>query len=478
MDITVEFISGEYSGRKFQFSQGNILIGRSADADLSLPFDVVSYEHCRFTVKADGLYLADLGSSNGTFVNGARHTSGFISFGDSVSFGENGPEAKIKFSSDGAVPSSSKSPAKSVAKTQMVATLAKALTLKVEGGKKYEFPPGKVRLGRGDDCEIKLDHAMVSRVHAEINFIPPVISIKDLNSTNGTYLNGNRISTADLKFGDKLTIGDNGPQIVVGEGAPIKKKASTKAFKVILPILFVALLLGAAYQYLYQPWMEKKRIANQTLQDYVTARLMKLSADLGDPQDEIPLIFVESTVKYIKKYTSNLRNWYEISLERSEQHIGMVRRLLRGSGLPEEFAYLAFVESGYDTSITSPAGARGLWQFMPATARDFGLKVQKGGIDERVDPKKSTEAACKYIKQLYNLYNSYMLAMASYNTGQGRIANALMRMDVIDQNRFWYLVKNEMLHNETIEYVPKIMAAMIIATDPVKFGFAEEEKKQ
>jgi membrane-bound lytic murein transglycosylase D len=152
--------------------------------------------------------------------------------------------------------------------------------------------------------------------------------------------------------------------------------------------------------------------------------------------------------------------------------------MLRGAGLPEEFAYLAFVESGYDSSATSPAGARGLWQFMPPTARDFGLRVQKGGIDERVDPKKSTEAACKYIKQLYNLYNSYMLAMASYNTGQGRVANALMRMDVIDQNRFWYLVKNEMLHNETIEYVPKIMAAMIIATDPAKFGFAQEEKKK
>ncbi|HDS01873.1 MAG TPA: lytic transglycosylase domain-containing protein [candidate division Zixibacteria bacterium] len=151
--------------------------------------------------------------------------------------------------------------------------------------------------------------------------------------------------------------------------------------------------------------------------------------------------------------------------------------MLRGAGLPEEFAYLAFVESGYDSTATSPAGARGLWQFMPATARDFGLTVNND-MDERVNAKKSTEAACKYIKQLYNLYNSYMLAMASYNTGLGRIRNALMRMDVIEQNRFWYLVKNDMLHNETVEYVPKIMAAMIIATDPVKFGFSEAPEKK
>jgi pSer/pThr/pTyr-binding forkhead associated (FHA) protein len=478
LDITVEFISGEYSGRKFKFSSSSILVGRSADADLSLPFDIVSYEHCRFTIKADGLYLADLGSSNGTYVNGTRHTSGFISFGDSVAFGENGPVAKIKFSSDGAVQSSRGGSTRAAAKTQMVQSLAKALTLKVKGGKKYEFPPGTIKLGREQECDITLDHPMVSRVHAEISFIPPVISIRDMNSTNGTYLNGKRITSANLKFGDRLMIGENGPQIVVGEGAPIKKRTSSRAFKVILPILVIGLMLFAAYQYIYQPWMEKKRIANQTLQDYVTARLMKLSADLGDPQDEIPLIFVESTVKYVKKFTSNLRGWYENSLKRSELHMGMVRRMLRGAGLPEEFAYLAFVESGYDSTATSPAGARGLWQFMPPTARDFGLRVQKGVIDERIDPKKSTEAACKYIKQLYNLYNSYMLAMASYNTGQGRIANALMRMDVIDQNRFWYLVKNEMLHNETIEYVPKIMAAMIIATDPVKFGFAEEEQNK
>lgn len=190
------------------------------------------------------------------------------------------------------------------------------------------------------------------------------------------------------------------------------------------------------------------------------------------------MIFVESVVKYVNKFTGNLRNWFTRSMERSELHMGMVKRMLRGAGLPEEFAYLAFVESGYDSIATSRVGARGLWQFMPATAGDFGLKIVKGGIDERIDAKKSTEAACKYIKQLYNLYNSYMLAMASYNTGEGRIARALRRIDVIEQNRFWYLVKNNMLHQETTEYVPKIMAVMIIASDMKRFGFEDPEEEK
>ncbi|NIP43529.1 MAG: transglycosylase SLT domain-containing protein, partial [candidate division Zixibacteria bacterium] len=318
---------------------------------------------------------------------------------------------------------------------------------------------------------------MVSRVHAEINYIPPTISIKDLGSTNGTYVNGKRVSTATLKFGDSVMIGEKGPQIGIGEGAKFRRPLFTRVMKVLLPIIFILLLAGAGYRYVYQPWEEERRLARQTLQEYVNYRLVRLSSDLGDPQDEIPLIFVENTVKYVDKFTSNLRNWFESSLERSEMHMGMVRRMLRGAGLPEEFAYLAFVESGYDSTATSPAGARGLWQFMPATARDFGLAVNNN-MDERINAKKSTEAACKYIKQLYNLYNSYMLAMASYNTGLGRVRNALMRMDVIEQNRFWYLVKNDMLHDETVEYVPKIMAAMIIATDPIKFGFAEAPEKK
>jgi pSer/pThr/pTyr-binding forkhead associated (FHA) protein len=474
LEITVEFISGDYQGKKYRFSSDTVTVGRSPECDLSLESDTVSYEHCRFSTRADGLYLTDLGSTNGTYVNGSRHDSGFIADGDKVVFGEGGPEATV---SCGKSSRAGKAKAHRAAdKTQMVQVSSKNLTLKVKGGKRYDFPQGVIKIGREEDCDITIDHSLVSREHAEISFYPPEMKIRDLNSTNGTYLNGKRVTSSSLQEGDVISIGDNGPEIVVGMKAR-RRSGASKFFKALIPIILILVVLAAAYQFAYAPWAEKRRLANLTLTEYVTHRLDSLSVTLGDAQDEIPLIFVESVVKYINSFTGKQRDWFESSLERSREHIGMVRRLLRGAGLPEEFAYLAFVESGYNAAITSGAGARGLWQFMPATARDFGLKVE-GNIDERTDPKKSTEAACKYIKQLYNLYNSYMLAMASYNTGENRIARALRKIDVIEQNRFWYLVKKDMLHDETIGYVPKIMAAMIIATDPKKFEFESETEEQ
>jgi len=468
LEITIEFTSGSLGGKKFKFYEDNVLVGRSDDADLNLTDDLVSYEHCRFTVKADGLYLTDLGSSNGTYINGTRHDSGFISISDRISFGENGPEAIVNFAESSCKSSSSK-------KDQPAKSGSRGLQIIVDNGQSYDFGTGRISIGRDDSCDITLDRSMVSRNHAELNFSKGRIKFADLGSTNGSFLNGNQVQSADINEGDTLVVGEDGPKLTFRlQHKKSRRKKSVNPKAILIPLLIIVILVsaGAAYKYVYLPRSQEKVVDTKSLNEYVTQRLIQLSKDLGDEQDEIPLIFVENVVKYINKFTSNLRNWFEISLKRSELHMGMVRRMLRGAGLPLEFAYLAFVESGYDSSATSPAGARGLWQFMPATAGDFGLKVVKGKIDERINAKKSTEAACKYIKQLYNLYNSYMLAMASYNTGQGRIARALMRMDVIDQNRFWYLVKNNMLHNETMDYVPKIMAAMIIATDLERFGFS------
>jgi len=437
LEITFEFTSGSLGGKKFKFYEDNVLAGRSDDADLNVVDDLVSFEHCRFTVKADGLYLTDLGSSNGTYINGARHDSGFISIGDRISFGEDGPEAIVTFVESAHKASSRK-------KDQPAKAGSQGLRITVDNGQSYDFGAGRISIGRDDSCDITLDHSMVSRNHAEINFSKGRIKLTDLDSTNGTFLNGNQIQSADVNEGDTLVVGKDGPNLTFRlQQKQSRSKISVSPKAILIPLLIVVILIsvGAAYKYVYLPRSQERVADTKSLNEYVTQRLIQLSKDLGDEQDEIPLIFVENVVKYINKFTSNLRNWFEISLERSELHVGMVRRMLRGAGLPEEFAYLAFVESGYDSSATSPVGARGLWQFMPATAGDFGLNVVKGKIDERINAKKSTEAACKYIKQLYNLYNSYMLAMAPY-------------------------------------YVPKIMAAMIIATDREKFGFSKAVEKE
>jgi pSer/pThr/pTyr-binding forkhead associated (FHA) protein len=469
LDITLEFISGELKGRKFEFSDDSVSIGRSGECDLTLDSDLVSYEHCRFTTKADGLYLTDLGSSNGTLLNGNPHTSGFVSNGDTIMFGDGGLQARVSFME-------SVGRKQKRAKTPSGRVTGDKLTIAVEGGKTYKFSSGTITIGRDPDCDISIEHSLVSRNHAEIKYKSSSILLRDENSTNGTFVNGDKVSSRHLNIGDRVMFGDDGPVMTIGQPEKVRKAGGSGVFKVVISIVLLLLIAGAGYKYIY-PLIITPPPNDEALYSYVEKRLKEFSKKLGDEEENIPQIFVESVVHYIGRFTGVDKTWFENSLERSKEHMGMVTRILRGEGLPEEFAYLAFVESGYITTARSSAKAVGLWQFLAGTARDMGLRV-KNGIDERTDPKKSTKAACKYIKQLYNLNNSYMLAMASYNTGRGRVARQLTKIDEIGVNRFWYMVKKDMLHKETIGYVPKIMAAMIIGTDLEKFGFEEyiEEK--
>jgi membrane-bound lytic murein transglycosylase D len=130
-------------------------------------------------------------------------------------------------------------------------------------------------------------------------------------------------------------------------------------------------------------------------------------------------------------------------------------------------AYLALIESGFVTSATSIHGAVGLWQFVPATARKYNLKID-GWIDERRDPVKSTRAAAAYLKDLHDYFGRWQLATAAYNAGQGTIDRAMQSSGATD---FWSLSQKARLSEETRNFVPKFVAVTLIATDPQKYGF-------
>ena len=142
---------------------------------------------------------------------------------------------------------------------------------------------------------------------------------------------------------------------------------------------------------------------------------------------------------------------------------------MRRHNLPSELGYVVWVESAFNPVAESPAGAAGLWQFMPETAREYGLTVNfEAKIDERFDPAKSSEAAAQYFRTLLRMFGSdrYLLALASYNTGQNRverlkIASAVRRSRKAD---FWHL--HDKLPQETVDYVPKIIAAIIVGRNP------------
>jgi membrane-bound lytic murein transglycosylase D len=166
-------------------------------------------------------------------------------------------------------------------------------------------------------------------------------------------------------------------------------------------------------------------------------------------------------------FTGELRPSVQESLIRSAKFKPLIDKALDAEKLPRGLAYLPVIESAYLTSLTSRAGARGIWQFMSETADDYGLRVD-WWVDERADPERSTRAAAAYLASLYKQFNDWPLALAAYNAGPTRIRRAL---DDNGATTFWQLLEAAAIPKETRGYVPTFYATLIIANDPAAYGF-------
>ncbi len=178
---------------------------------------------------------------------------------------------------------------------------------------------------------------------------------------------------------------------------------------------------------------------------------------------DIPIVMNDRVKKSLIYFQTVARDAFAKYLARSKKYTPMMKRILKQYGLPQDLIYLSLVESGYNPNAYSWARAVGLWQFISSTGRLYGLK-RNWWMDERRDPVKSTHAACRHLKDLYEEFGSWELAMAAYNGGSGRIRNTIKKQRTID---FWKL----RLKRQTMDYVPLIMAAAIIAKNPEKYGF-------
>ena len=170
---------------------------------------------------------------------------------------------------------------------------------------------------------------------------------------------------------------------------------------------------------------------------------------------------------YLDFFTGKHRDHFALWLSRSGRYLPMIQEQLRAAGLPEDLAYLAMIESGYNERAYSRARAVGVWQFIKATGRNYGLEINTY-VDERRDPIKSTQAAVSYLGDLYNEFGSWYLAVAAYNAGEGKIRRAIKKYNTTD---FWEIAQGKYLKLETKRYVPKLIAAIIIAKEPEKYGF-------
>ena len=171
--------------------------------------------------------------------------------------------------------------------------------------------------------------------------------------------------------------------------------------------------------------------------------------------------------QYIRHYSATAKGQYQILLSRSGKFMPMISKVLSEEGLPEELGYLALVESELLVHATSQFGAVGLWQFVPATARQYGLRIDNW-VDERRDPIKATRAAAAYLKELHSYYGRWYLVTAAYNAGPTVINRALQTSKA---NDFWDIKNRAQLSEETRNFVPKFVAISLIANDPKKYGF-------
>lgn len=188
------------------------------------------------------------------------------------------------------------------------------------------------------------------------------------------------------------------------------------------------------------------------------------------PDSDIPLTLNNQVEYFIRYFQTSGRRSFAKWLSRSERFIPMMREVLKKEGLPEDLVYLAMIESGFSPHAYSVAAAVGPWQFMSGTGKRYSLRINSW-IDERRDPLKSTVAAALYLKELYALFNNdWYLAAAGYNAGENKIMRAIGKYNSRD---YWELSKGAYLKRETKDYVPKMLAAAIIAKEPARYGFAD-----
>lgn len=234
-------------------------------------------------------------------------------------------------------------------------------------------------------------------------------------------------------------------------------------FRAVLAIGLVVFLFSAC---------AKDRLADRRARYQSEAERQRFSMEhnLGHlPPSDIPLELNDRVYAWMDYFQGVGRNHFQRYLERSGRYNKMMRDILKQNGLPQDLIYVAMIESGFNNNAYSRAHAVGPWQFIRGTGSRYGLEIGRW-VDERRDPVKATWAAARYLRDLYNEFGDWYLAMAAYNAGEGRIRDAVADSG---SRRYWDIAdaNERYLRAETRDYIPKYLAAAIMAKMPQSFGF-------
>ncbi len=196
------------------------------------------------------------------------------------------------------------------------------------------------------------------------------------------------------------------------------------------------------------------------------------SAGSSEPQEtlyNIPVVIDQSVQSHIRFFNTSIRDRFEQWMVRLNRYRPLVENIFAEFNLPSDLVHLSLVESGFNPYAYSRAKATGPWQFMKGTGKLYGLRIDHY-VDERRDPIKSTVAAARYLRDLYDIFGTWPLAMAAYNAGEGKVLRALHKAQA---ESFSEISRTKLIRLETKQYVPRIMAATIIARNPDQYGFAQ-----
>ena len=210
-----------------------------------------------------------------------------------------------------------------------------------------------------------------------------------------------------------------------------------------------------------------EEIADLTLPAGDPRLALKAEKELISVRHDLPLAVNDSVLQYLSFFTTTRgRAIVEHGLDRAGRYEGMIRRVLKEEGVPQDLIYLAQAESAFQPQAVSRAGARGIWQFMGSRGEQYDLE-RTYWVDDRSDPEKSTHAAAQHMRDLYAMFGDWYLVMAAYNSGPLNVQRAIERTGYAD---FWELQKRRALPKQTQNYVPIILALALVAKDPARYG--------
>lgn len=518
--IRLKFVSGSRSGSTVAFGREPVRIGRSAGAELR--FDgaeaaTVSTHHAQIVWERGACFLVDTGSRNGTFVNGQRITGKHVlASGDRVGFGSSdGPEAVIEIDATDVASPPGAPYADTVAGAplqeppafdapQIAAQVAAALKIGSRGGRgrrgqrlhphahpwaeKAEQAAREVAERRAiaggrtsGDTVLILARAMTqvteaATSHTNRKWVKVVIAMG--GTALAVIVALGVLVLAQQREIDRLV---HAKTTIDGQILALQQRmqAETDTARLAAMEDNLATLTGSAQTALRELQRRDEARAAQLEAggDEIEREIRKILAKFNASTYAIPPIFRERLQFHIDELSAagNRRAMFGLK----QRYWPAIMKEFGALGLPEEMAYIAWVESRFDPGAQSPAGALGLWQMTASTAQSLGLVVNDS-VDERLDPDKQTRAAATYLARLLSEFgeDSFMLVLASYNRGENGVRRALGQVAREpggfrkDKRDFWHLYRLKLLPEETREYVPRVLAAAIIANNAQKYGLA------